>query len=73
MKRIILWFRRDLRVVDNPLLSFDGKVLPIFIFDTSILKSLEKDDSRVSFIFFYVQKLKMQLNELHFYSIYLSN
>jgi len=64
MKRIILWFRRDLRVVDNPLLSFDGKVLPIFIFDTSILKSLEKDDRRVSFIFFYVQKLKMQLKEI---------
>lgn len=63
MKRI-LWFRRDLRVIDNPLLSFDGEVLPIFIFDTSILNPLEKDDKRVNFIFFYVQKLKMQLREI---------
>jgi len=63
MKRI-LWFRRDLRVQDNPLLSLGGEVLPIFIFDTNILKSLEKDDRRVSFIFVYVQKLKMQLKEI---------
>jgi len=63
MKRI-LWFRRDLRAEDNPLLSFDGEVLPIFIFDTDILDLLEKDDKRVSFIFFYVQKLKMQLRKI---------
>ena len=35
MKRI-LWFRRDLRVEDNPLLSLEGEVFPIFIFDTNI-------------------------------------
>ncbi|WP_458701376.1 cryptochrome/photolyase family protein [Sulfurospirillum sp. 1307] len=63
MKRI-LWFRRDLRVEDNPLLSLEGEVLPIFIFDTSILENLEKNDKRVSFIFFYVQKLKSQLKKL---------
>lgn len=28
----LLWFRRDLRVEDNPLLSLEGEVLPIFIF-----------------------------------------
>lgn len=63
MKRI-LWFRRDLRVEDNPLLSFEGEVLPIFIFDTNILALLEKNDRRVSFIFFYVQKLKKQLKKI---------
>ncbi|QOY52510.1 cryptochrome/photolyase family protein [Candidatus Sulfurimonas baltica] len=60
MKRI-LWFRRDLRVEDNPLLSLDGDVLPIFIFDTNILESLNKDDKRLSFIFYYVKKLKQEL------------
>ncbi|WP_373036113.1 deoxyribodipyrimidine photo-lyase [Sulfurimonas sp.] len=59
MKRI-LWFRRDLRVKDNPLLSLSGNVLPIFIFDTNILKTLERDDKRVSYIFHYVKKLKQE-------------
>lgn len=62
--RRILWFRRDLRVKDNPLLSFGGEVLPIFIFDKNILDSLQEDDKRVSFIFFYVQKLKDDLKEI---------
>lgn len=59
--RRILWFRRDLRVTDNPILSYDGEVLPIFIFDTNILHELSKDDRRVSFIFHYVSKLKDEL------------
>lgn len=60
MKRI-LWFRRDLRVDDNPLLSLGGEVLPIFIFDTHILNTLKSDDKRVSFIFEIVLKLKFAL------------
>ena len=60
MKRI-LWFRRDLRVEDNPLLSLGGEVLPIFIFDRHILNSLEIDDRRVNFIFDRVTKLKSAL------------
>ena len=63
MKRI-LWFRRDLRVKDNPLLSLDGSVLPIFIFDRNILDLLAKDDKRVSFIFASVQKLKCELKAI---------
>ncbi|MBD3789462.1 MAG: deoxyribodipyrimidine photo-lyase [Campylobacterales bacterium] len=62
--RRILWFRRDLRVKDNPLLSLDGEVLPIFIFDTNILQHLKKDDKRVSFIFHYVAKLKRSLQDM---------
>lgn len=62
MKRI-LWFRRDLRVDDNPLLSLGGEVLPIFIFDTHILELLSPDDKRVSFIFESVLKLKSALQE----------
>jgi deoxyribodipyrimidine photo-lyase len=62
MKRI-LWFRRDLRAFDNPLFSFGGEVLPIFIFDENILKSLPGDDKRVHFIYFYLQKLKAVLQQ----------
>lgn len=61
MKRI-LWFRRDLRVEDNPLLCLGGEVLPIFIFDRNILDGLKRDDKRVSFIFWHVQRLKRDLS-----------
>jgi len=50
----IFWFRRDLRLHDNVALfnalKSGEKVLPIFIFDTSILYKLPKNDARVSFI-----------------------
>ena len=50
----IFWFRRDLRLHDNVALfnalKSGEKVLPIFIFDTSILDKLPKNDARVSFI-----------------------
>ncbi|MFA6143875.1 MAG: deoxyribodipyrimidine photo-lyase [Sulfurimonas sp.] len=59
--RRILWFRRDLRVDDNPLLSQGGDVLPIFIFDTTILRKLPPNDRRVTFIFNAVMKLKEDL------------
>lgn len=61
--RRILWFRRDLRVDDNPLLSEEGEVLPIFIFDPYILDTLEKNDRRVTFIFRNLLKLKIALKE----------
>lgn len=62
--RKILWFRRDLRVKDNPLLSLGGEVLPIFIFDENILKDLHVDDKRVTFIFHYLLKLKSDLQNI---------
>lgn len=63
MKRV-LWFRRDLRVKDNPLLSLGGEVLPIFIFDENILRDLHVDDRRVVFIFHYLLKLKSDLQNI---------
>ncbi len=63
MKRV-LWFRRDLRIKDNPLLSLGGEVLPIFIFDENILKELPPNDKRVTFIFHYVIKLKSDLQKI---------
>ena len=50
----IFWFRRDLRLEDNVglfhALFENEKVLPIFIFDKTILSQLEKKDARVTFI-----------------------
>jgi deoxyribodipyrimidine photo-lyase len=61
----ILWFRRDLRVVDNAILSnASGEVLPIFIFDKNILDKLPSNDRRVTFIYQSVQKLKENLQIL---------
>ena len=62
MKRI-LWFRRDLRCEDNPLLSLEGEVLPIFIFDTHILSKLPPDDRRVTFIYHALNDLKQALKK----------
>lgn len=50
----IFWFRRDLRIEDNAALfhalNENDSVLPIFIFDTTILNHLAKNDARVTFI-----------------------
>ncbi len=60
--KTILWFRRDLRLEDNKLLSVNAKeALPIFIFDTNILSKLKNDDHRVTFIFQKVIELKNSL------------
>lgn len=51
---VVFWFRRDLRLRDNRglyrALSSGYKVLPVFIFDSHILKKLERDDARITFI-----------------------
>jgi len=61
----ILWFRRDLRVDDNAILSnAHNEVLPIFIFDKNILKNLDKDDKRVTFLYKSVLELKVKLQDL---------
>ncbi|HEX5623190.1 MAG TPA: deoxyribodipyrimidine photo-lyase [Sulfuricurvum sp.] len=61
--RRLLWFRRDLRVEDNPLLSQEGEVLPLFIFDPAILNVLPRNDRRVTFIFNAVMDLKSALQK----------
>lgn len=61
MKRI-LWFRRDLRVSDHPLLNLDSNaILPLFIFDSHLLRELPSDDLRISFIFNQLLTLKNEL------------
>ncbi|MDX4035615.1 cryptochrome/photolyase family protein [Aliarcobacter skirrowii] len=63
--RQVLWFRRDLRVVDSEILAnAKGEVLAIFIFDKNILENLPKDDKRVTFIYKTVLELKENLQKI---------
>ena len=61
----IFWFRRDLRVDDNiglfHALSSGEPILPIFIFDETILSELPKNDARVTFIYELVEKIQTEL------------
>lgn len=65
----IFWFRRDLRLNDNAglyqALKTQDNVLPLFIFDRSILDKLEdKTDARVTFLHQTVNQLQQELREL---------
>lgn len=69
LKFTVFWFRRDLRLNDNVGLFHalkEGKnVLPIFIFDTEILKAIKNpNDRRVVFIHRQLDLIKTQLNNL---------
>jgi deoxyribodipyrimidine photo-lyase len=64
----VFWFRRDLRLRDNTALTAalqtDHTVLPVFIFDTTILKNLAPDDARVTFIYDQLVKLNTSLQNI---------
>jgi len=64
----IFWFRRDLRLDDNVglfhALKNGEEVLPIFIFDETILSQLPKDDARVTFIHQQLEKMQRELNKI---------
>ncbi len=62
----LFWFRRDLRLFDNAGLFYalkeQSQVLPLFIFDSEILKSLkDHSDARVTYIHERVSDLKISL------------
>ncbi|WP_428026251.1 cryptochrome/photolyase family protein [Arcobacter sp.] len=58
----ILWFRRDLRIIDNKILEkASNEVMPIFIFDKNILEKLDIEDKRVTYIYDAVISLKKSL------------
>jgi deoxyribodipyrimidine photo-lyase len=61
----LFWFRRDLRLHDNhalyEALQSGLPVLPLFIFDTSILDQLEPHDARITFIHQSLEQLNHQL------------
>lgn len=64
----IIWFRRDLRLIDNAALYHALKnglpVIPVFVFDVNILQELPEDDKRVSFIYQVLEEMQQKLNEL---------
>lgn len=61
----ICWLRRDLRLFDHAALATASRstntVLPLFIFDTTILDQLEENDARVTFIHAQIGKLQQEL------------
>lgn len=66
--RGIAWFRRDLRVHDNPALSAaceecDG-VIPLFVFDEPLLQSHEFGSACVNFMLGCLENLRSSLAEL---------
>jgi deoxyribodipyrimidine photo-lyase len=65
---VLFWFRRDLRLHDNPALlaalQSGLPVLPLFIFDSEILNKLHhRRDARVLFIYQELKSLKGELEE----------
>ena len=60
--KAIFWHRRDLRISDNhglyKALQSGHKIIPVFIFDTTILSLLKKEDQRIIFIHKHIEKLK---------------
>jgi deoxyribodipyrimidine photo-lyase len=64
---VFFWFRRDLRLEDNvglfQALQSQYPVIPLFIFDETILERLPKNDPRVGFIHESLSKIQLQLQE----------
>lgn len=69
MRTTIFWFRRDLRLDDNTALFHalyeNESILPIFIFDETILQYLEKNDARVTFIHNQLEKINTELAKIN--------
>lgn len=65
MKVSIIWFRRDLRIEDNTALinalNSEFPVLPLFIFDSNILRELPRNDARINFIYKSLQNINQEL------------
>ena len=67
MKITLFWHRRDLRFADNAGLAAALQraelVLPLFIYDRTILDKLPQDDARLTFIFDQVERLAHEARE----------
>lgn len=65
---ILFWHRRDLRLEDNhglyKALQEGEEVIPIFIFDTTILGKLEKNDQRIIFIHREISRVKEEYQKV---------
>jgi deoxyribodipyrimidine photo-lyase len=68
MSTALFWHRRDLRIHDNAglykALEQSSQVIPVFIFDRTILDLLPKNDQRVLFIHQELNKMKQAYRSL---------
>ena len=68
MGKALFWHRRDLRIEDNAglhqALKSEHEVIPVFIFDETILGKLPATDQRVIFIHQTIEKLKSEYEKL---------
>jgi deoxyribodipyrimidine photo-lyase len=68
MKKVIHWFRRDLRVSDNTALSEAakqaGQVVPVFIFEDAFRTGPDVGAARLAFLMQSVESLRKNLAEL---------
>jgi deoxyribodipyrimidine photo-lyase len=68
MENVLFWHRRDLRIDDNAglfrALKSGGKVIPLFVFDETILNKLHSADQRVIFIHQTIESLKAEYRKL---------
>lgn len=75
MEKVLFWHRRDLRIDDNAglfrALKSEGKVIPMFIFDNTILGKLPSTDQRVIFLHQTIINLRAEYqkagSDLHVY------
>jgi len=65
----IFWFRRDLRLNDNKGLYYalknENNVIPLFIFDDSIIGSLPENDARLNFIYSSLKNINKKLSKIN--------
>ena len=70
----ILWFRKDLRLKDNPALveaNLNAKILPIFILDDSNPKENKMGGASRVWLYHSLKSLNNSLeNKLNYYIIY---
>ncbi|SFN60225.1 deoxyribodipyrimidine photo-lyase type I [Formivibrio citricus] len=67
MTTALVWLRRDLRLSDHAALSValqeHGRVIPVFVFDRTILDPLPPTDRRVAFILESLKEIQARLRE----------
>jgi deoxyribodipyrimidine photo-lyase len=66
--KIIVWFRRDLRLSDHPALAQavaeQAQIIPLFIFDPYLLNHPETGSGRVQFLLGCLDSLQKNLEYL---------
>lgn len=73
MKNIIVWFRKDLRIHDNPALfqaSLEGNIIPVFIWSQEEEQAYQANSASLSWLHHALKSLEEKLSELGLELIY---